>query len=321
MSEATVALEGAGCVLAGMVTASVDYQTLIHIITATPIRVETVASPAVAFVTPGVVRTVLLAARASRLALVQVHTCPEVIVQMVTMVTAADRSEGGVLALLGTASIGSLTTIHNLHLDTIAFPAVGTQLVCWVTDTGKGTLGVMATVGTGSLACLTLIDVFTVFAILCQCISRTTVTLRSPSFISTGVHTASISVCTGVSQLAVFAVLCKMIVGSTATLVVSRGQLHTVLLTASISDSTGVDGDACPAICVQAGAWVAFAVERTSGVDTSVLAASVVDLTLVNICTFHVSCVVAIVSIEAGVAVPALVAVSARPIISSPTWA
>lgn len=42
--------------------------------------------------------------------------------------------------------------------------------------------------------------------------------------------------------LAVFAVLCKMIVGSTATLVVSRGQLHTVLLTASISDSTGVDG-------------------------------------------------------------------------------
>lgn len=41
---------------------------------------------------------------------------------------------------------------------------------------------------------------------------------------------------------AVFAVLCELIVGSAATLVVSRGQLHTVLLTASISDSTGVDG-------------------------------------------------------------------------------
>lgn len=47
------------------------------------------------------------------------HTCPEVFIQVVTVVTAADKSEGGVLALLGTASIGSLTTIHDLHLDSL----------------------------------------------------------------------------------------------------------------------------------------------------------------------------------------------------------
>lgn len=42
--------------------------------------------------------------------------------------------------------------------------------------------------------------------------------------------------------------------------------------------------NAGPAVCVQAKAWLAFAIVRSKGVHTSVLAAPVVDLALVNIC-------------------------------------
>lgn len=41
----------------------------------------------------------------------------EVVVQLVATVTAADRPIGGVLAVVGTASVGRLAAVDDLHLD------------------------------------------------------------------------------------------------------------------------------------------------------------------------------------------------------------
>lgn len=92
--QATEALEGSGCVLAGVLTASVVHQTLIYIITATSIRIEAVTSPTITLVTPRIVGTVLLTAGGPCVTLVQVHTGLKVFIQVVAMVTAANRSEG-----------------------------------------------------------------------------------------------------------------------------------------------------------------------------------------------------------------------------------
>lgn len=98
----------------------------------------------------------------------------------------------------------------------------------------------------------------------------------------------------------------------------SCGKLNTVLLTTSIADGTGVDRNAGSSISVQSSAWVAYTVVGASGVHTAMLTPPIMDLTFINIWV-SVSYIVAIISIEAGVAVPAVVPVSVQSI-NSQTW-
>lgn len=229
------------------------------------------------------------------------------------MATATDGSEGGMQTPMGTSSIAVLTAVHYLHLNAIAFLPIRSQLIPWVADASKRARAVVATVGTGGLAGLTLINVLTVFTIVCQSVSRTTATLNAPPVVPTCVHAAPTPYCTRASQLAVLSILCELVVVSAAALVMSWGQLDTVLLTASIADDTGADNDAGPRVRMKTGAGVALAVVGAPGVHAAVLATPVVDLTFVNIWTC-VSHVVAIVSIETGVAVSGVVPVPVQKV-------
>lgn len=307
--QVAVALVRPGCVLAGVFTPSILSETLVHVITATSIGVEPVSCPAVALVPPRVVGTVLFTAGAAIHTLVQIHAGLQVIVQVVSTVTATDGPIGGVLAVVRTASVGGFAAVNDLHLDAVALLAISTQLISRVTDAAEGASGVMATMGTGGLTRLTLVNVFTGFAVPRQPVSRVTVAVRQPSVVVAHVHAASIPVSARARQFAVLAILSQLVVVSAAAVEVSWGKLDAVLLTAAIADCTGEDSDAGAGVRVEAGPGVALAVVGAPGVDASVLAATIVDLALIDIRT-EVSHVVPIISRKAGVTVPLVVPVS-----------
>lgn len=100
VSDLAVTLEGAGSVLAGVITAPVVGQALVLVITATPIDVEPVTGPTVALVAPRIVGAILLTTGVPSSTLIYIHACLLVLIQRVAVVTAADRSSSGVTAVV-----------------------------------------------------------------------------------------------------------------------------------------------------------------------------------------------------------------------------
>lgn len=279
------ALEGSGVVLARVVASAVGGQTLVHIVTAAPVGVEAVPSSAVALVAPWVVGAVLLTTRLLLATLVHVDAGFKVVVEAVTLVTGAHGPAAGMLAVVGTASVAVLTAVHYLHLDPVALLAVGAQLVGCETHAGVGAQGVVAPMGAVGLRSLTLVDVCAGLAVFGQEVSHLTVTVGPAPVRTALMHAASILISARILQLAVLAVLGQGVVGLTSTAEVGGGLLDTVVLTPSVGDGTRVDGQTGAGVHVQPGARVALAVEGAPRVDAFVLAAAIMVLALIGICS------------------------------------
>lgn len=153
----------------------------------------------------------------------------------------------------------------------------------------------MAAVSTVGLVCPTLIDILTCLAVLRQHVAHPTVTESVSSVHSTIVTTSSILKRTRVQQFAVLAVFCQLVVRFAPTAEMCGRLLNTVVLTASVTQRTGENGQTGASVHMKPRACVALAVVRASGVDTSVLAASIMNQTLINICR-RISHVVVVVS-------------------------
>lgn len=241
-APAAVALEGARTVLTRVVTAAVQRQALIHIITAAAVSVEPVARGAVALVTSWVVSAVLFTAGGSLSTLVGVQACFEVLVESVALVAGADWSTVRVLTVVGAASIVVFTAVHDLHLDPVALFPVSSEFVGCVTNTDEGAQSVVAAMSTVRLLGLTLINILTGLAILRQHVTSSAVTENIPSVHSALMTTSSILKRTRIQQFAVFAVLCQLVVRFAPTAEMRGRLLNAVVLATSVTEGTGERG-------------------------------------------------------------------------------
>lgn len=189
------------------------------------------------------------------------------------------------LAVVRTAAVILLAAVYDLHLNFVTLFSIRSQLVSRVTHTGVRAQCVVAAVSTVGLCFLTLINIFTCFPVLSQDVTSFTVTVSFPSINPTLVHTASVLFCTGILQFTMLAVLGQPVIWLAATAEMSYRLLHTVVLTSSVADGTRMNGDAGAAVHMHARARVAFTMVRAPGVNTSVLAASIMNLALINILT------------------------------------
>lgn len=176
-----------------------------------------------------------------------------------------------------------ITAVYDLHLNTIALLAIHTQLIGSGTNTHKRSSSVTASMSTVRTARLALINVFTGLGIFSQLITWTTLTAGLISIPEALLRTATVTLCTRVLQFAVFPVLVECVIASTAALEMTRRQLDAEMLTATVPNTAGVDGDACASVHMQSRSSVTLAVIRAPGVHTHVLAAAVMHLAFVNI--------------------------------------
>lgn len=241
-APAAVALEGAGAVLARVITAAIQRQTLIHIITAAAISVEPITSGAIALVTPGIVSAVLFTAGRPLPTLVYIQACFEVLVEPVALVAGADWSAVRMLTAMGAASIVVFTAVHNLHLNPVALFPISSQFVGCVAHTDKRAQSVVAAVSTVRLVSLTLINILTCLAVLRQHVPCFTVTENIPSIHSTFVTASSILKRAWIQQFAVLAVLCQLVVRFAPTTEMCSRLLDTVVLTTTVTEGTGENG-------------------------------------------------------------------------------
>lgn len=188
------------------------------------------------------------------------------------------------LAVVGTTAVVVLAAVHDFHLNSVTLFSIRSQLIGSVTHTGVRAQCIVAAMSAVGLFCLTLINIFTGFPVFCQDVTSFTVAVSFATVSPTLVHAASILVCTGILQFTVLAILCQHVIWLAATAEMSGRLLHTVLFTSSVADGTRMNSEAGAAVHMQARARVAFTVVGAPGVNTSVLAASIMDLALINIC-------------------------------------
>lgn len=122
----------------------------------------------------------------------------------------------------------------------------------------------------------TFIHIFTGFAVCSKLVTRVAATVgKAPEFLAY-MHTATIAICTGASPDTAPAILLQLVLGPALAAVLCHGELYTLMLAATISQSAGADGQAGPAICVEPEAGFALTEVRAGGIHTPVLTTTIV---------------------------------------------
>lgn len=181
------------------------------------------------------------------------------------------------------APVVGLTAVHDLHLDTVALPAISTQLVASVAHALKGPPGVEAAVGALGLPCGTFIHIFAGPAVSSQQEARTALTVGKAPARLARVHAATIPVCAWIPPDTALSVFLELELGPALTAVLGHCELNTLVLAATVPQGTGIYGQAGPAICMEPESGLALAEVGARCVHTPLLTAAIVQLALIHI--------------------------------------